>query len=86
SSLIKISAFGKHSTSSTLDRLPLLKSPKQKRVPLLFDSIPNQDPVYYPHHQLPHRTSSAVLPLFEGESRRPRQIATGAGSYPFRPP
>ncbi|KAI1308857.1 hypothetical protein F5Y03DRAFT_83957 [Xylaria venustula] len=74
------------STSSTPAPLHrLLRSPKDRRTPFLFDT-PQPTPTIPPPHRLPHRTSSKVLPLVEGESRRPRQIASGSGSYRFRPP
>ncbi|KAI0875535.1 hypothetical protein GGS24DRAFT_289006 [Hypoxylon argillaceum] len=63
----------------------LLNSPKDRRTPFLFDIL-QPTPAIPPTYRLPHRTSSKVLPLVEGESRRPRQIASGSGSYRFRPP
>ncbi|KAI0471813.1 hypothetical protein GGR56DRAFT_93043 [Xylariaceae sp. FL0804] len=73
------------SISSTLDLLRLLRSPKAQPPPVLLDHDPPPF-LLYPPHQLPHRTTSEVLPLKEGESRRPRQIASASGSYRFRPP
>ncbi|KAK3351309.1 hypothetical protein B0H65DRAFT_418773, partial [Neurospora tetraspora] len=86
SSRTKISASERPSTSSTsyLPH-PLLRVSK-KLDALFFDPSPNQGPEYSPNRQLPHRTSSAVLPLTEEESRRPRQIAQGSVSYRHRPP
>lgn len=87
SSLIKISAFGRHSTSSTLvHHLLLLKSPKTQFESLLLDSSYIHGPEFNPNHQLPHRTSSEVLPLTEEESRSPRQITSGSVCFRYRPP
>ncbi|ROT43210.1 hypothetical protein SODALDRAFT_355411 [Sodiomyces alkalinus F11] len=54
---------------------------------LFFGGLHYQTPPVASHpHQLPHRTGSEPLPLAEGESRRPRQVAEGPACYRFRPP
>ncbi|KAK1770551.1 hypothetical protein QBC33DRAFT_445269, partial [Phialemonium atrogriseum] len=84
-SLIKISASGEPSISSTTYHHLLLRLSKTPES-VLFDSSYNQSPLFPPNNQLPHRTSSEVLPLTEGESRRPRQITSGSLCFRFRPP
>ena len=80
----KISASEKPSTSSTRCP-PLLRSPKELEFSL-FDSFLHQNPEFDSHHQLPHRTGSAVLPLTEEESTKSRQTVQGSVCFRHRPP
>lgn len=91
SSVTEISACASLATSST----PSLPPPSLSD-PKLFDLlffVPGQgrEPPFQPppipnNRQLPHRRNLVVLPLVEGESRRPRQPIEGSVCYRFRPP
>ncbi|KAK4156328.1 hypothetical protein C8A00DRAFT_12738, partial [Chaetomidium leptoderma] len=80
----KISASEKPSISSTRCR-HLLRSPKELEFSL-FDVSLHQNPEFDSHNQLPHRTSSAVLPLTEEESTKSRQTIQGSVCFRYRPP